>query len=255
MLHRKLAWLTPFLMLFASKSWALNNFTPSDLQNMTQDLVDELLQVAALGTGFRAYMPASNLGITGFDLGIDITGISIPSQFTTAITTATGQPASQVPAILPVPSVKLHKGLPFGFDVGFTYLAFEDVIKVVGGDVQYKLPFNSLALPSIAVRAAANYGKLYFLQTHCYNVDVIVSKGLLIFEPYVGAGIQSWNGQLNYPANIQGFQADVQASATGTNPHVFAGFPVKLLILKLTAEYDHSFAGIESYGARLSLNF
>src|ERR1051326_867422 len=111
MVRTSIRFLVSALFLASSApAWAYNNFSPGDLSGVDQSMVDEMLKVAGVGTAFRAFQPASNLGSLGLDAGIDVAGTVLPADFQAALQQATQQPASQIPGVIPIPRLNVHKG-------------------------------------------------------------------------------------------------------------------------------------------------
>lgn len=252
----------PFVALFsialaAPAAQALDDFTPVDVSSMTNDSVAALIKTGAIGGDHRAYMPASSLGVAiGLDFGIDVTAIKTPTEFISAMNQISGQPTTSIPELIPLPRFNIHKGLPFGIDLGFSYLSYQSLAKMIGGEVKWNFINGGLVKPNVAVRATGNYLNLWFLQTHTYKVDVTASKSFAIFEPYVGTGLQFWSGDLNVPVTVaQQFPVNVTGHQSGTNPHFYGGMAMKLVFLKLDAEIDYSTAKILTYGGKLSIGF
>lgn len=233
------------------------SLNPSSITGLnSQDMVDSLLKTVALGAEHRDYMSASDLGIAlGFDLGVDVRVIKVPSAFGDALNIVTGQ---SIPAYIPVPRLVFHKGFPFGVDLGFSYFGVNtpDVsIKMYGGEVQWSFLRGNLAMPSMALRATANYSALGFINTHTYKADIVASKSLLLLEPYFGAGLQSWSGDLNFPVHLGPLPATISGHSSGSNTHYFGGLIFKLLFARIAVEADYSTARVTSYGMKLSLGF
>ena len=243
------------LSLGATQARAIDNFNPVDVSGLTADGVNALLKTAAIGADHRPYRGASNLGVTlGLDIGMDVTVVKTPSEFVSAMTLITGQPASQIPELLALPRLNLHKGLPWGVDLGFSYISYQSLFKVYGAEVSWN-PLRGLpGLPNLQGRLSASYASLWFMQTHAYKMDVVASKAFAVIEPYIGLGMQTWNGDLNLPVTVaSGFQANVTGHAASTNLHIFGGLVLKLLVLKIAGEFDWSSAGVTSIGSKVSL--
>jgi len=249
-----------FVALFTPDSaFAISSISVTDLSTLTTTSVSSLLQTAALGLDHRDYQPATPLGMMlGVDIGVDVTAISVPTAFTTALSLATGQSSSNLPSVLLVPKLNLHKGLPMGIDLGLTWISVADssssstVAQEIGGEVQYAL-VNNLAMPAISARLTDSYTTLYFMSTNTWALDVLMSKNLVVIDPYVGVGMKYWSGQLNVPTGVTGLT--VSGSSSGFTPHIYAGLPLKLAIIKMTGEVDYNFAGFTTYGLKLSLSF
>lgn len=131
---------------------------------------------------YKALSPAEPLGTTGFDIGIEVTATELQNE---NLFRAVGYEESS----LYVPKLHVHKGLPFGFDVGVLYSAFEDY-SLLGGEVKYAIIKGNTALPAVAIRATyTNLSGLDQLDLETWGGELTVSKGFAMLTPYVGAGI------------------------------------------------------------------
>ena len=83
----------------------------------------------------------------------------------------------------------------------------------------------------------------------------MASKSLVLIEPYVGTGLQTWAGDLDVSGATVGLPANISASQSGATGHVFVGTPLKLLFLHITGELDYSFSGLTTYGGKMSFTF
>lgn len=239
-----------FFSLGVSQAFALGTFDPTNLSALADSAVGSLVQTAAIGSSYKAMNSATPLGmLIGLDVGLDVTAISLPSDFQSALSTASGQSLDSVPSLLPLPRLSVHKGLPFGFDLGFEGVSYESKLKAVGGEVQWAFLRDSGI--SAALRESFSYSKIFFLSTHSYDTQVVVSKNLLLIDPYVGAGLLFWNGDVQGT----GLPVSIDGHRSGSNPHFFAGIPVKLFLLRVAAEADYNTAGIHSYGFRIGFGF
>lgn len=136
---------------------------------------------------YKPLTPAEPLGIAGFDIGLAATGTRL--EHVAAFDAATSS-SSEFPSTAPVPSVRVHKGLPFKIDAGVMYSAMPDSnVRAWGGELRYAVMGGNVALPAIGVRAA--YTKLTGvdqLDFDTKSVDVSISKGFAMFTPYAGFG-------------------------------------------------------------------
>lgn len=244
------------LKVSSSSSFAADNFLPVDVSGLTSGAVNSLLKTVAIGGDHRAYMPAAPLGVVvGLDIGLDVTVIRTPTEFVDAMRLVTGDPAASVPETLPLPRLNIHKGFPFGLDLGFSYISYQSTFNVYGADIKWAFIPGGVALPAVAARLSGSYNNFWFMQTHNYKLDVLVSKKFLLMEPYGGLGVSLWSGDLNLPVEVaQGFQVDVSGHQSGTNMHFFGGLSFKMLIVRITGELDYSTAGLTTYGLKASLS-
>jgi hypothetical protein len=237
------------LALWARPASALETFSFDDVADLTNAAAESLLKTVSIGADHHAYQPASPLGFKpGFDLGVDVTAIQLPAEFRSAMTQLGN---SDVPQFLPLPRLNIHKGLPFNIDLGFSWVAYQGN-KIVGIEAQWAFLPGHKGMPAVAFRASQSYSDLFFLRTRTTAFDLVGSKKLgPIFEPYVGFGWQIGGGELNVP--LEDLPITVEASQTFNSGRVFAGFPIKLLVLRISPEYTYSFTKVSTFGLKVSL--
>ncbi|MDP2806178.1 MAG: hypothetical protein Q8O24_09585 [Gallionellaceae bacterium] len=198
---------------------------------------------------YKPVTPAAALGLTGFDVGIELsaTDISKSASILQALT-----PGATIPGTLPVPKLTVAKGLPFGIDVSafITSVPSTD-IKVTGGAISYAILEGGMVEPALTVRAAMT--RLsgiseYSLSTK--SLDIAVSKGILGFTPYIGAG-QVWvdSSTTNSILTAAGLKAE-----TFTQSKVFAGLNFNLGLPNFAIEADQT-GGIQTISAKLGLRW
>ncbi|HDN25691.1 MAG TPA: hypothetical protein ENG03_01075 [Thioploca sp.] len=172
----------------------------NDIGFYTKDVLqpefDDFVKEFGSALLFNPMAPAETLGITGFDVSVEIvaTDISDDQAYWTKLV-SDGNPYSY----LPVPRLHVQKGLPFGFDVGAMYVAVPDTnIKLWGLEAKYAILEGSMLTPALSVRAS--YSQLQGvndISLDTKSLDVLVSKGFLMFTPYVGASLTAVNGSEN----------------------------------------------------------
>lgn len=135
---------------------------------------------------FKPLIPAESLGITGFDIGIAVTGTKLQNRPVWEKAAA----GSSVPSTLPVPTLRVHKGLPFNIDIGASYSQVPSTnIKVTGGELRWAFMPGGVATPAVAVRASvSSLSGVDRLKLRTTGVDLSISKGFAFLTPYVGAG-------------------------------------------------------------------
>jgi len=162
----------------------------SDLDNINllgQSAFRGFSEDLAAALSYKALAPAEPLGITGFDIGLEVTGTKMQNA-DTWWELVTGD--SSVTSTLPIPRLHVHKGLPFGIDVGLSYTSIPGSnIKVTGGELRYAILAGNVALPAIALRVTSSklsgVDELDFSNT---GYEFSISKGFLLFTPYAGIG-------------------------------------------------------------------
>ena len=182
----------------------------------------------------------------GFDFGLDVTAVSLPADFQTALATASNQNSSSNPRFFSrfrnsaFTKAFLTESISVSAEL-LTGTSFD----LYGGDVKWA--FLREKAGTLAIRQTISYAKLFYFSAHTYDTQVLVSKNLLFIDPYFGLGYLVWNGDISG----NGLPAGVDGSRSGGNPHIFMGVPLKLMALRIIAEYDYNFAGLNSYGMRI----
>lgn len=231
---------------------AIENFNAGNLSDVNQQAVESLIKTVAIGYDHRPFMPASPLELAiGLDIGVDIVAVKFPAETVQALRLATDR--DNIPSTVPIPRFSIHKGLPWGIDLGMSWVSYQGN-RIVGFDAKWAFLREKEHLPIVAFRTSANYLKLFFLETSTYKFDLLVSKKLgFLIEPYFGFGLQVASGKLEVASGS--LPAGVSGEASQVSPHLYLGLPLSLAILRLTAEYDYSFAGISSYGFKIGFSF
>jgi hypothetical protein len=226
----------------------------TDLSAFTQDAVDSIVQTMVVGGSHRAYRPATNLGPLGFDVGVEFTLLSIPQAFTDAMALG-GTSVSTIPSAFPVPKLNIHKGLPWGVDLGLSYISLGSTA-VTGFNAQWRF-LNNVALPAVALRAGyTSFTSTEFpVNSSSFKFDVVASKNLFLIDPYIGAGVEFGSGELNIDTSALGLPGNVSASSSVVSPHIFVGLPLKLAFFQFVGEFDYSLTAGSNYGGKVSFAF
>jgi hypothetical protein len=226
-------------MMFSSLTLAgdLDNLTAlvqTEFKNLSKDLT------AALS--YKAVQPAEAMGITGFDIGLEL-GVTDMKHSALWDKASSGGDFSW----MPVPKLHVSKGLPFDINIGGFYTQVPTTnIKLWGAEVSYAILAGSTVSPALAVRAA--YTKLSGvdqLDFDTKSVDISISKGLLMFTPYAGAGYV-W---ANSSANVAGLTSESIAV-----PKLFAGINFNILTGNLAFEADKTGDNM-TYSAKVGIRF
>lgn len=211
---------------------------------ISQDDFKTLSKEAGAALGYRNLAPAEPLGITGFDIGVEMSTVSIDKN-SNYWNSAFG---SDAPSYLVIPKIRARKGLPFGIDVGAIYSYIPDSnIKLYGAELSKSILDGTAATPALGIRAT--YTKLSGvndLSLQTYGVDASVSKGFLFITPYVGAGMLVINSE------AKGILKDLE-SETVTVPRVFGGLKITPFpLFAITAEAEYAERPIYSLKAAIS---
>lgn len=220
----------------------------SFLTPISQDEFKSLSKQAGAALGYRNMAPAAPLGITGFDIGAEVSAVSI-NKDSSYWSSAFGNDA---PSYLIIPKVRARKGLPFGIDVGAMYSYVPDSnIKLYGAELSKAIFDGSAATPAVGVRAT--YTKLAGvddLKLQTYGIDASISKGFLFITPYAGAGMLWINSE------AKGNLKTVAPTLTKENitvPRVFGGLVITPFpLLGITAEAEYAERPIYSLKAAIS---
>lgn len=154
---------------------------------LIQSQFKELSKEAGAALAYRNAAPAAPLGITGFDIGAEVSIIDIKkdSQYWKAAL------SNDSSSYLYIPSLRARKGLPFGIDVGAMYSYVPDSnVKLYGFEVSKAILEGTAVTPALGVRAS--YTKLAGvndLDVQTVGIDANISKGFAIITPYAGAGL------------------------------------------------------------------
>lgn len=203
---------------------------------INQDGFKSLTKEAGAALGYRNLAPTAPLGLTGFDVGIEVSVMKIDGH-SAPWSSAFG---SDTPAFLAVPKIRARKGLPFSIDVGAMYSAAPDSnVKLFGFELSKAVLDGGIAAPAIGVRAT--YTKMtgvsdLGLQT--YGVDASISKGFLMLTPYAGAGLLLIKSE---PKGHLKSQTIKLSDVSTTVPRYFGGVKISPLpLFSLTAEAEYA---------------
>lgn len=163
-------------------------FASNDINNLpalTQGQFHDLSADLGAVLSFKQLQSAEAEGITGFDLGLDLSSTNVAHA--AAWNTATS--GSGVTTI-PMARVSVSKGLPLGFDIGGFYSgATNSNIKDYGAEVRYALVDDGVLTPAVGLRAAfSRLTGVSQLSFQTKSLSLSVSKSLGPFIPYAGIG-------------------------------------------------------------------
>jgi hypothetical protein len=190
---------------------------------------------------YKAVTPAEPLGVTGFDLGAEVSATRMKQSALWQV--ATGSDTS----VLPLAKLHIHKGLPFGLDVGAVYTMVPNSnIRYWGADLKYALVEGSTVLPAVAVRGAyTRVDGVTQLDFNTRSVDVSVSKGLAMFTPYAGVG-RVWSEATPHVAGL--------TAVSQSENKIFAGLNFNVLLGNLAVEWDRT-GDNDTLSAKLGARF
>jgi len=240
-------WLVVLLFLSAVPAIAGDiSFQPG----MTQQFFKDFSKDAAGILLYRALTPAAPLGLTGFDVGVEVTATGIDDKkeyWKKAFEDQTP------PSFMVAPKLHAQKGLPFGIDLGLVYSAIPGTnVQYIGGELKYAVVSGGAIVPAIALRGA--YTTLLGvdqLEFKTYGMEATVSKGLGVgakIIPYASIG-QHWaeSTPKNLPSglNLSSENFSVTRFAVGAKFHI--------LLFSFTAEVDY--VQVPSYSVRAGISW
>lgn len=249
---RKSAAVLLLLLLLTGEAGA--NADISFTSGITQQAFKSFVREAGAALCYKNTASPEPLGLTGFDLAAEVTAVDIRKE-ADYWKAATGNDA---PSYLLIPKLRARKGLPFSTDVGAMYAKAPDSnIQLYGAEVSKALLDGTAATPALGLRATytrlSGVGELD-LQT--VGFDASLSKGFLIFKPYIGAGA-IW-----IDAKARGNLQTLSTALTGAplkeerfwQERVFGGIKITPIpFFSVTAEAEYS--GIPTYSLKAAFGF
>lgn len=196
-----------------------------------------------LGAAFsyKGVTPATPLGLTGFDIGVEVTTTRMENSSIFRLAGA-GDPSDLV-----IPKLHAHKGLWGGFDIGAFVGGASDVdATLYGAELRYAILDDGIAMPAVGVRLSGSRAMgLGSLRIATAALDLMVSKKFAVITPYAGAGTVR-------------VQSSVRGSALGeesfNKSRVFAGVNLNLLAANLALEAE-KMGDNTSLSAKLGFRF
>lgn len=155
------------------------------IQVLTQEEFRLLSEDLGGALSYRPLVPTTPLGTTGLDIGLALTLAKIAN--TEVLERAT---SGNAPSTIAVPTLRAHKGLPLGFDIGLLYAQIPDSnIKYYGGELRYAIFSGGPATPAVGVRGNFTQVRgIDQMELRTRGVDLSVSKGFVMATPYAGVG-------------------------------------------------------------------
>jgi hypothetical protein len=192
---------------------------------------------------YKAVTPPAPLGVTGFELGLEVTSTKMQNSALWSTATNGGSALNS----MIVPKLHVFKGLPLNFDIGAFYSAVPSTnIKLYGGELRYAILEGGVALPAVGIRGAMT--KLSGVDQLAFNtksLDVSISKGFAIFTPYAGLGSVWVDSTPNVAPLVK---------ETFRQNKIFAGGNLNFGLVNFALEYDKT-GSAPSYSAKLGFRF
>jgi hypothetical protein len=230
--------LAPLLLLTAVSARA-GDFPA--VGSLTQDEFHRLSQDLGAAFSYKGVTPATALGITGVDVGVEVTDTKMENSAVFAQAGAGNQ------SNLVIPKLHVYKGLWGGFDIGAFVAGSSQVsASIFGADLRYAVLDDGLATPAVAVRlSGTRAGGLGDLKVTTAALDVMASKVFTALTPYVGAGV------VRVQSSVNGSALTEERFNKG---RVFGGINVNLLAVNLAFEAE-KMGGNTSLSAKIGWRF
>ncbi len=203
---------------------------------MKQDLFKKFSEELGVALSYKPVSPAEPYGITGFDIGLEVSAINIDDKYwNNAVKDL------NAPSYLPVPKIHAIKGLPFGIDIGVVYSQVPGSnIKYYGGELKYAIIEGGALYPALAVRGTyTQLSGVSELDFKTYGAEATISKGFGVgakITPYAGVGMNYFKstpkGDAASPLGLK--------EETFSKPKAYVGARLNILLLTLTGEVEYN---------------
>ncbi|BCA78701.1 hypothetical protein [Desulfuromonas sp. AOP6] len=229
---KKLLLSAVMILLFAGTAMAAK-YDVRFLDTLGNATFEDFVKEAGVVTAYRGLAPAEPQGITGFDVGVEVSAIDIQSSIWDQVVTS-----GDAPDYLAVPRLHVRKGLPFNLDVGAIYSEIPNSnIKLYGGEVQWALLEGTMATPALALRGSySTLEGVDDLSLKTYAADAVISKGFAMLTPYAGVGVVQIEGK--YDGSDPILQAELK-DQDFTETRYFGGVQFALLLARVTVEAEY----------------
>lgn len=216
----------------------IDTLSKAEFETLSEDLGGVL--------AYRSISPAEPLGITGFDIGLSVTGSSLENG--DVWEKAVG--SSSADTTLYMPRLHLVKGLPLGIDVGAFYTSVPSTnIRYWGAELKYAIWEGGVATPALAVRGShTRLAGVDQLGISTSGLDLSISKGFTLLTPYAGVGVQRVSSEP---------RADAAAGLdeeSFTQNRLFAGVNVNFSLINFAGEFDKT-GDVSSYSLKFGWRF
>ncbi len=216
----------------------------SSLQLLSQTEFRKLAQDLGAIAAFKGLASATPLGVTGFDVATSLSWSSLENrEVWNKAAAGLGAPSG-----VPVPALRLAKGLPLGLDAGLMLSTVPATgAQLAGAELRWAVVEGGPLTPALGLRAhATRLSGVNQLSLGTTGVDVILSKGFALVTPYVGSGALRTAATAQVSSHLAG--ENISAS------RLFAGAHVNFGLFDATMEWDRS-AGLRTVSGRVGYRF
>jgi len=212
------------------------------LGNLDQNQFEELAENLGAATHYKGVTPAEALGIIGFDVGLVVSSTDIDSQLFDDASEGSFDGSD-----FNLARVQVHKGLPFGLDIGASIAkGIDNDATVLGAEVRYSLLDGGVVSPAIGIRAS--YSQMEGIDDLDVNnaaLELSISKGFLMLTPYAGIGIVRTTADPAAETGLEEESVDLEK--------LYVGLTINLG-LAVTLEADQT-GDINTYTAKAGIRF
>ncbi len=195
------------------------------LDQLTQGQFKSLAENLGAATHYKSLSPAEPLGLIGFDVAVELSATDIDED---AVFDAASS-GDFDPDQLLMARLHVHKGLPFGLDIGASYGTTLDTdFTVFGAELRYAILEGSTITPALALRGT--YSQVSgddALDMQNAGLELSVSKGFLMLTPYAGVGIVRTIAEADDAANLSKETVDQTKLYAGVNVNLGFNFGVE----------------------------
>lgn len=184
------------------------------LINLGQAQFKTLTENVGAATHYKALAPAEPLGLLGFDVAVELSSTEIDD----GIFDLASNGDFGISTFL-LPRLHVHKGLPFGLDVGAFYTAIPDTdFKAMGAELRYAILEGSTITPAVAIRATYSViSGVDEMDVTNTGLEATISKGFIMLTPYAGLGIVRTVGTPKGVAALSEESVDLEKFYAGIN--------------------------------------
>lgn len=152
------------------------------VNTLTQKQLSELTTDLGAGFSYKPMLPASSLGVVGFNVGVSAHYSDVQNLDSYKKANGNNSKSIQVTRITAV------KGLPGGFDLGASISKIGDGT-LIGFQISNELLADSIATPAVSL--SANYTQSVSsnnIKFQDIGIESTISKNFLMVTPYAGLG-------------------------------------------------------------------
>ncbi len=205
------------------------------LQTLGQPDFNALSEDLSSALSYKPVGLATPLGVTGFDVGLEVTQTNMAKSAPLWSSITSGGAAVNN---LYVPKLHIDKGLPFGFDIGAFYSKVPTSnISLYGGELRYAI-IDNIALPTVSIRGAfTTLSGVNQLAFDTKSVDVSIAKTFVMVTPYAGVGKVWANSTANVASVAPGYNGMMLSDSFSQNK-LYGGLNVNLGLANFAFEAD-----------------